>query len=87
MISVWYVNCGIGTFRCKLFIEAAFLLASGRRAARRPDAMPLGPIRSLHYFLPLVEELLEQPVPKSYVDYLRSKVRIHPMLVNAGTAH
>jgi hypothetical protein len=67
-------------------IEAAFLLASARRAARRPDAIPLGPIRSLHYFLPLVEELLEQPVPKSYVDYLRSKVRIHPMLVNARTA-
>ena len=30
-------------------IEAAFLLASARRAARRPDAAPLGPIRSLHY--------------------------------------
>lgn len=66
-------------------IEAAFLLASARRATRRPDAMPLGPIRSLHYFLPLVEELLEQPVPKSYVDYLRSKVRIRPTLVNART--
>ncbi len=30
-------------------------------------------MRSLHYFLPLIEELLAQPVPKSYVDYLRSK--------------
>jgi hypothetical protein len=30
-------------------IETAFLLASLRRAARRPDAIPLGPIRSLHY--------------------------------------
>jgi hypothetical protein len=59
-------------------VEAAFLLASARRAARRPDAMPLGPIRSVHYFLPVFEELLAQPVPDSYVAYLRSKVQIHP---------
>ena len=30
-------------------IQTAFLLASARRAARRPNAIPLGPIRSLHY--------------------------------------
>jgi hypothetical protein len=55
-------------------IEAAFLLASARRAGRRPDAMPLGPIRSLHYFLPLIEDLLTNPVPESYLAYLRTKV-------------
>ena len=55
-------------------VETAFLLASSRRAARRPDAMPLGPIRSLHYFMPVLEELLAQPVPESYLAYLRSKV-------------
>lgn len=59
-------------------VETAFLLASARRAARRPDAMPLGPIRSLHYFLPVIEDLLAQPVPKSYVSYLRSKVALRP---------
>ena len=59
-------------------IEAAFLLASARRAARRPDAMPLGPIRSLHYFLPVIEELLANPVPDSYLAYLRSKVTLRP---------
>ncbi|HXY77788.1 MAG TPA: hypothetical protein VEH47_03190 [Candidatus Acidoferrales bacterium] len=59
-------------------IETAFLLASVRRAARRPDAMPLGPIRSLHYFVPLVEELLANPVPESYLTYLRSKVAMRP---------
>ena len=58
-------------------VETAFLLASSRRAARRPDAMPLGPIRSLHYFLPLIEELLAQTVPESYPAYLRSKVPLH----------
>jgi hypothetical protein len=59
-------------------VEAAFLLASARRGARRPDAMPLGRIRSLHYFVPVFEELLAQPVPESYVAYLRSKVQMRP---------
>jgi len=59
-------------------VETAFLLASSRRAARRPDALPLGPIRSLHYFLPVIEELLANPVPQAYVTYLRSKVTPRP---------
>jgi len=57
-------------------VETALLLASSRRAARRPDALPLGPIRSLHYFLPVIEELLTQPAPESYLAYLRSKVPV-----------
>jgi len=59
-------------------VETAFLLASSRRAARRPDAMRLGPIRSMHYFLPVIEELLAHTVPDSYLAYLRSKVTLHP---------
>jgi hypothetical protein len=59
-------------------VEAAFLLASSRRAARRPDALPLGPIRSLHYFRPVIEELLAQAVPEPYLAYLRSKVTLQP---------
>jgi len=59
-------------------IETAFLLASVRRATRRPNAIPLGPIRSLHYFLPVIEELLADPVPGSYLTCLRSKVAMRP---------
>jgi hypothetical protein len=59
-------------------VETAFLLASSRRASRRPDAMPLGHIRSLHYFMPVIEELLAQPVPESYLAYLRNKVPLDP---------
>ncbi len=40
--------------------ETALLLASLRRANRRPDALPLEPIRSLHYFLPVREGSVEQ---------------------------
>jgi len=57
-------------------VETAFLLASLRRATRRPDAVPLGAIRSLHYFLPVIEELLHTPLHhgNAYLAYLRSKV-------------
>jgi hypothetical protein len=59
-------------------IETAFLLASARRACRRAEAPPLGPIRSLHYFLPVIEEVLENPLPDSYLAYLRRKVALRP---------
>ncbi len=57
-------------------VETAFLLASARRIYRPADAPPLGPIRSLYYFLPIIEELLQNPVPDSYRAYLRSKVTL-----------
>jgi len=57
-------------------IESAFLLASARRAVRPPTAPPLGPIRSLQYFLPVIEELLKNPLPNSYLPYLRRKVSL-----------
>jgi hypothetical protein len=56
-------------------VESAFLLASLRRLARPTDAPPLPPIRSLAYFLPVIEELLAQPMPENYLNYLRLKLR------------
>jgi len=55
-------------------VEAAFLLASARRLCRPNDASPLGPIRSLHYFLPVIEEITRHPLPPGYLDYLRHKL-------------
>jgi hypothetical protein len=61
-------------------VETAFLLASVRRAARPPDAIPLGPIRSLHYFFPVIEEILRTPLQHAdaYRAYLRTKVPLRP---------
>jgi len=69
-------------------VETAFLLASARRTARRPDAIPLGPIRSLHYFLPVIEELLHTPLHHgdAYLAYLRSKVPLRPAADRATSA-
>lgn len=55
-------------------VEMALLLATARRRARPPEAPPLSPVRSLHYFLPVVEELLQTPPTDGYLDYLREAV-------------
>ena len=55
-------------------IESAMLLGTIRRLSRSSDMPPLSPIRSLAYFLPVIEELLFNPVPDDYLQYLRKKV-------------
>jgi hypothetical protein len=55
-------------------IESAFLLASLRRLLRPADLPPLSPIRSLAYFQPVIAELLDNPAPENYLDYLRFKL-------------
>jgi hypothetical protein len=60
-------------------IENALVLAATRRLIRPSDAPPLGTIRSLAYFLPVIEEVLESRVSPDYFDYLRYKLtRIAP---------
>lgn len=56
-------------------IENALLLAAARRLMRRPDAAPLGTIRSLAYFLPVIEEVLGLKVSPDYFEYLRHKLK------------
>ena len=58
-----------------LTVESALLLASLRRLGRPQDYPRLTPIRSLAYFMPVVEELLESPLPDGYIDYVSDKVR------------
>lgn len=55
-------------------IQTACCLALARRAARPPQAPPLQPIRSLAYFLPIIEEVLLQPPPPGYLRYLQDKL-------------
>ena len=52
-------------------VETALLLATARRRARPSEVPPLPPVRSLHYFLPVVQELFQSPPPNDYLDYLR----------------
>ncbi len=55
-------------------IENAFVLAVTRRLTRPADAPPLGTIRSLAYFLPVIEEVLGLRVSPEYFQYLRHRL-------------
>ena len=55
-------------------IENALVLAAARRLIRPADAPPLGTIRSLAYFLPVIEEVLNLEVAQDYFRYLRYKL-------------
>jgi len=54
-------------------VIVALSLASARRSARHGDAVPLGSIRSLAYFLPVIEELIASPIGPAYAAFLRRK--------------
>jgi hypothetical protein len=55
-------------------VENAFVLAAARRLARAANAPPLGTIRSLAYFGPVIEEVLHSPTGQAYYDYLRRRL-------------
>ena len=60
-------------------IENAFVLAATRRLMRPAEAPPLGTIRSLAYFLPVIEEVLTLRVSPEYFQHVRRKLeRIAP---------
>ena len=56
-------------------VATALLLACLRRSVRPTDVPPLPRIRSLAYFQPVIDELLEHPTPGGYLEYLRLKLR------------
>ena len=61
-------------------IENALVLAATRRLIRPADAPPLGTIRSLAYFLPVIEEVLAMHVSPDYFQHVRRKLeRIVPI--------
>ena len=54
-------------------IRSALLLAIVNRLYRHGPPLPT--IRSLFYFLPVIDEIQRQPLPGSYVQYLEYKLR------------
>jgi len=68
-------------------LEEALALAAARRCFRSPDAPPLSPIRSLHYFLPVIEELLANPLPADYFKYLKGKLAKIQRSLNNGPSN
>ena len=56
-------------------VENAFVLAAARRLIRPAGAAPLGAIRSLAYFSPVIEEVLQLQVGQEYFQHLRHKLQ------------
>lgn len=55
-------------------VRAALLLAAARRTFRQPGATPLAPVRSLYYFLPIIQELCHEPLDPAHLAYLSAKL-------------
>jgi hypothetical protein len=55
-------------------VENALVLAAARRLFRSPDAPQLQPVRSLHYLLPVINEVLTLHVSQDYYRYLQFKI-------------
>jgi hypothetical protein len=55
-------------------VENALVLAAARRLIRPAASTPLGTIRSLAYFLPVIDEVLSLRVHPDYYRYLRQKI-------------
>jgi hypothetical protein len=56
-------------------VENALVLAAARRSARPAEAPPLGIVRSLAYFSPVIEEVLQLKVGPEYFRHLRNKLQ------------
>jgi hypothetical protein len=55
-------------------VENAFVLAAARRIFRPAEAPLLTTVRSLAYFLPVIQELLATTIDENYFEYLRRKL-------------
>ena len=55
-------------------VENALVLAAARRIIRSAEAPPLGTVRSLAYFLPVIEEVRQSKVSQEYFQYLRHRL-------------
>jgi hypothetical protein len=56
-------------------IDGAFVLAAARRTSRDSQGRHLAPIGSLHYFLPIIHEILDKPVDPGEISYLWLKMQ------------
>jgi hypothetical protein len=55
-------------------VRSALILGSARRLSRDPKAPPLPPVRSLHYFRHLIDEILDRPLPPAYIEYIEFRL-------------
>lgn len=56
-------------------VEHALLVGAARRVLNNACAQPLPPVRSLHYFAAIIDEMLHRPLGYRDLDKLRHRLR------------
>ena len=56
-------------------VENALILAAARRLLRANTTPPLAMVRSLAYFLPVIEEMLQLKIKDEYFQYIRRRLQ------------
>jgi hypothetical protein len=56
-------------------VWAAFVIAAARRTLRGPQQRKLETVRTLFYFVPAIDEVLDSPPDPGYVRYLAAKLQ------------
>jgi hypothetical protein len=65
-------------------VRSAMALATARRTLRSGDPLPR--VRAVHYFRPVVEEVLETSYDPGYIEYLWQQLRPHMEAKQAAAA-
>jgi hypothetical protein len=55
-------------------VETAFTVATCRRLFRPAEANTLEAVRTMHYYLPVLDELVHEPPDPDYIHYLETKL-------------
>lgn len=55
-------------------VRSALILGSARRLSRDPKAPPLPHVRSFYYFRHLIDEILDRPLPRGYIEYIEFRL-------------
>ena len=63
-------------------VENALVLAAARRLLRPATALSLAIVRSLAYFLPVIDEVLELKISQDYFQHLRCRLERLPLIAS-----
>jgi len=56
-------------------VRNAFVIGSARRVLHNAFSTPIPPVRSLHYFLPIIREILDRPPGYREIQCLEQQLR------------
>jgi hypothetical protein len=61
-------------------VSDALIVATARRTLRDPSRPPLPTIRSLNYFVPIIHELMQNPLSPDYIRHIQRKLKKYAVL-------